>query len=305
MELGALTPDLRLPRAGERPRHLRADHRPADEPRVHPARRRRAGPAGRRGRGKIREFLRKAPADGTTCDADRRQPDLQGPHRGRRLPRPDRLHGPRRDRADPARHRPAARTCASRSRTAATRPTSSTSRPSTPATATAATGSGWPRWNESLRSSSSAWTGWRPGPVMVDPGQEDRLARPAVARPGRPGQLARAHRAHHGPVHGGPDPPLQAGDRGLPGAGGPGLRGDRVAQGRARLPRGQRRRHPAVPGALPRPLVHQPAGRGRDVRGRHDRRRDRRRGVDRPGDGRRGSTGNAAFSIPRKRAGPG
>ena len=39
--------DGRLPRARAGPRPLRADHRPADEPRVHPARRRRPGPAAR------------------------------------------------------------------------------------------------------------------------------------------------------------------------------------------------------------------------------------------------------------------
>ena len=55
-------------------------------------------------------------------------------------------------------------------------------------------------------------------------GQEDRLAGPAGARPRRPGQLARPHRHDHGHVDGGPDPPLQAGHRGLPGAAGPGLR---------------------------------------------------------------------------------
>ena len=42
----------------------------------------------------------------------------------------------------------------------------------------------------------------------------------------------------------------------------------RVAPGRTRLPRGQRRRHPAVPGAPARPVVPPPAGGGRDVRGR-------------------------------------
>ena len=46
-----------------------------------------------------------------------------------------------------------------------------------------------------------------------------------------------------------------------------------------------RRRHPALPGALPRPVVRQPAGRGGDVRGRPDRRRHRRRGLARPRDG--------------------
>ena len=50
---------------------------------------------------------------------------------------------------------------------------------------------------------------------------------------------------------------------------------------------GQRRRHPALPGPLPRPVVHQPAGHGGDVRGRPGRRRHRRRGVHRPRDGRR------------------
>ena len=51
MELGAHhRHDLRLPRSRTDPRHLRADHRPADEPRVHPARRPRPGPAARRGR---------------------------------------------------------------------------------------------------------------------------------------------------------------------------------------------------------------------------------------------------------------
>ncbi len=96
---------------------------------------------------------------------------------------------------------------------------------------------------------------------LDDPGREDRLARQAVARPGRPRTVARAHRAHHGPVHGGPHPSLQAGDRGLPGAGGPGLRADRVAQGRDRLPRRQRRRNAAVPRAPARPLVPPLAGR--------------------------------------------
>ena len=67
------------------------------------------------------------------------------------------------------------------------------------------------------RSSSSASTGCGPRPGDGRR-QEDRLARAARARPRRPGQLARPHRAHHGQLDGGPDPPLQAGDRGLPGA---------------------------------------------------------------------------------------
>ena len=100
----------------------------------------------------------------------------------------------------------------------------------------------------------------RPGD---DRGQEDRLAGAARARRRRARQLPRPHQAHHGPVDGGPDPPLQAGHRGLPGAARPGLLGDRVAARRARRAPRQRRRHPALPGALPRPVVQQPAGRPR------------------------------------------
>ena len=48
-----------------------------------------------------------------------------------------------------------------------------------------------------------------------------------------------------------------------------------------------RRRHPPLPGPLPRPVLHQPAGHGGDVRGRPGRRRHRRRRVHRPRDGRR------------------
>ena len=54
---------------------------------------------------------------------------------------------------------------------------------------------------------------------------------------------------------------------------------------RARRARGLRRRHPAVPGALPRAQLRQPAGDPGDGRGRPDRRRDRRRRLAGPGDG--------------------
>ena len=60
----------------------------------------------------------------------------------------------------------------------------------------------------------------------------------------------------------------------------------RVGQGRARLPRRLRRRHPPLPGPLPRPELQQPAGRGLDVRGRPGRRRHRGRGLHRPRHGR-------------------
>ena len=51
MELGAMTADvLWLPRTRTGPEPVRDDHRPADEPRLHPARRAGAGPAARRAR---------------------------------------------------------------------------------------------------------------------------------------------------------------------------------------------------------------------------------------------------------------
>ena len=55
---------------------------------------------------------------------------------------------------------------------------------------------------------------------------------------------------------------------------------------RTRRAHGQRRRHAPVSRALSRPVVHQPAGRGRHVRRRHGRRCDLRGRQHRPGDGR-------------------
>ena len=109
-------------------------------------------------------------------------------------------------------------------------------------------------------------------PAGAGPGhgrrQEDRVAGAARARPRRHGQLARPHPQDHGHLDGGADPPLQARHGGLPGAGRAGLLADRVAARRARLPHGQRRRHPAVPRPRARPIVRQPAGRAGDDRGR-------------------------------------
>ncbi len=99
-----------------------------------------------------------------------------------------------------------------------------------------------------------------------DPGQEARVAGRPQARAGWSRQLARAHRQDHGPFDGGTDPPLQARHRGHPRAGRPGVRRGRVAARRARRAHGLRRRHPPLPGALPRSVVQQSAGRGRDVR---------------------------------------
>ena len=61
-----------------------------------------------------------------------------------------------------------------------------------------------------------------PGPVMV---ADKKIAWPAQLAIGsrRHGQQPRPHPRDHGHLHGGPDPPLQAGHRGLPGAAGPGV----------------------------------------------------------------------------------
>ena len=97
--------DDRLPRARAGARPVRADHRPADEPRVHPARRRRPGPAARRARRDPR--LRRADEEAAARVRRplQRQPDLQGPARGRRPPRPRRLPGARPHRPGAALHR--------------------------------------------------------------------------------------------------------------------------------------------------------------------------------------------------------
>ena len=108
---------------------------------------------------------------------------------------------------------------------------------------------------------------------------EDRLAGATVDRLGRDGQLAGVHPQDHGPVDGVADPPLQAGHRGLRGAGRAGVRGHREPARRARLPRGVRRRHPAVAGAPARPRIREPAGDAGDGGGLDDRRRGRRGGV--------------------------
>src|SRR5699024_9188414 len=120
-------------------------------------------------------------------------------------------------------------------------------------------------------------------------GQADRLAGPAGRGRRRPEHQPRPHQRDHGHLDGGAHPPLQAGDRGLPGPAGPGLRRHRVPEGGARLPRRLRRWHPALPGPLPRPLLQQPAGHRGHVRRGQPRRRRRRGRLDRPGHWRSGS----------------
>ena len=119
---------------------------------------------------------------------------------------------------------------------------------------------------------------------VADPGRQDRLARPAVARPGRPRPVARAHRAHHGPVHGGAHPSLQAGDRGLPGAGG-------QVYVPIESPKGELGCHVVSDGGtrpyrahLRDPSFHHLQAVSPDVRRRQPRGRDPGDRVDRPGD---------------------
>ena len=131
-------------------------------------------------------------------------------------------------------------------------------------------------------------------PVMVADAKIG-CAGPARGRRGRAGELARPHRQDHGPVDGGPHPPLQARDRGVPGARRAGLRRRGIPPRRAGLPRGQRRRDPSVPGAPARPLVHQPAVGVGDGRGRPARRRDRGGSQHRPGVGRGGQVSWSFF----------
>jgi NADH-quinone oxidoreductase subunit D len=76
--------------------------------------------------------------------------------------------------------------------------------------------------------------------------------------------------------------------------------GQVYAARRARRAPGQRWRDPAVPGALPGPVLQQPAVGSGDVRGQHGRRRHSGRGVDRPRHGGSGpvSTRNGNHSTP-------
>ena len=157
--------DLRLPRARADPRHLRDDHRPADEPRLHPP----GGVAQDLPPGavdKIRDAASRCcatTARRTTQTLLDRQRDLDGAHR-RTSATSTSTGCMALGITGPICARPACRTtCASRSRTAATRPTSSTSSPRPPATPTAASSSGIDEMRRvAARSSSSASTGCGP-----------------------------------------------------------------------------------------------------------------------------------------------
>ena len=132
---------------------------------------------------------------------------------------------------------------------------------------------GWPRCASRCKIVEQALDGLPEGPYITDQPQ---------------GRAAAAPRAGH--LDGGADPPLQAGDRGLPRAAGRGLRGDRVAARRAGLLRGGRRLVQARARAHARPELREPAGAAADGRGLADRRLHRV-GRDARPDPRAGWTG--------------
>ncbi|CAA9371152.1 MAG: NADH-ubiquinone oxidoreductase chain D, partial [uncultured Nocardioides sp.] len=279
--------DHRVPRARARARPLRAHHGPAHEPRLHPPRRGRPGPPARRAGRDPR--LRRADEEAAARVRRplQRQPDLPAPAGGHRPPRPLWLPrtGPLRPGAavDGLRLGPAQDAAVQRLRGLRLRGPDLghlrllRSLPDPPQRDVGVAQDHRAVRRAPRRPRGRAGHGGRP---------QGRLAEPAGHRQRRHGQLPRPRPAHHGPVHGGPDPPLQAGHRGLPGPCWPGVRPGRVAARRARCPRRVRRRHPSVPRPLPRPVVHEPAGHQRDERGRHGVRRDRRHRLPRPRDGR-------------------
>ena len=167
---------------------------------------------------KIREFLKVPKELARVRQAAHRQPDLEGPAQGRRLPRPRpaawRSASPARccasDRpaVGPAQDRAVLRLRDLRLR----RPTRDRGRRLRPVRGPAGRDA---RVAEDRR--AGARPAGQPGPGHGRR-QEDRLAGAARHRRRRHGQLASTTSAHHGRVDGGTDPPLQAGHRGLPGA---------------------------------------------------------------------------------------
>jgi hypothetical protein len=142
MDLGAVDDDLRLARARGGPAPPREDHRPADEPQLHPPRRRGRRPARRLAR------RRPGPARLPARPARRvRRPAHRPAHLARAPPGRRRHHRrgghrARRHRPDPALHRRGPRTCARTSPTCATTRSTSTCSSAPTATASTATPSG-------------------------------------------------------------------------------------------------------------------------------------------------------------------
>ena len=134
--------DHRLPGAGEGAGRPRADHRTADEPRLHPARRGGSGPAAERPAppARSRVLVEEAPAG--VRRLLQRQPDLHRPAVRASVTSIWPAAWPWGSAARPCAPPATTGTCARSSPTAATRRTTSRSRPGTPATRTGGSGSG-------------------------------------------------------------------------------------------------------------------------------------------------------------------
>ena len=106
MDLGAVVDDaLRLARARGGAAVLREGHRPADEPQLHPARRRGRRPARRLARRRAAAARHDPAAPRRVRHADDRPADLARAAAGRRRHHHRGVHRPRRHRPDPALHR--------------------------------------------------------------------------------------------------------------------------------------------------------------------------------------------------------
>ena len=279
--------DHRLPRARAGPRPVRADHRAADEPRLHPSRRRRAGPAARRARRDPR--LRRADEEAAAGvrRALQRQPDLQGPPRGRRPPRADGvlalgITGPvLRSTGYPWDLRKSEPYCGYEDYDFEVQ--------------TWDTCDSYGRFRirlnemwESLKiieQAANRLAGLEGAPVMVG---DKKIAWPSQLAIGSDGMGNSLDHIRH--IMGESMEALIHHFKIV-------TEGFRVPAGQAYVPiespRGELGAHVVsdggtkpVPGPLPRPVVHQPPGHRRDERGRHGRRRHRRDRLHRPGDGR-------------------
>ena len=233
---------------------LRADHRPADEPRLRPPGRRGAGPARGRDREESASWSRRAARSSTAstgcCAASRSGSTGSRTSAGSASRAAWRSASPARCCAPPA----CPGTCARPSPTWATRPTTSTCRPTTAATAGRASWSGSPRCASRCKIIEQVLDRLEPGPAMVD---DPKIAWPAKLSLGPDGMgnslehvqkimgtsmeslihhfklVTEGFRVPAGQVY----TPVESPAR------------------RARRARRQRRRHPAVPRALPRAVA--------------------------------------------------
>ena len=247
----------------------------------------------------IREFVKThAQEPAGVRQARHRQPHLQGPHAGRRLPRP---------RPAAWRSAPPARSCAPPAcRTTCARPQPYCGYENYDFDVpTADTCDAYGRFlirleemRQSLRIVEQCLDRLEPGPVMV---ADKKIAWPAQLALGPDGLgnsldhikniMGTSMEAliHH----------FKLVTEGFRVPAGQAYAAVESPKGELGVHVGQRRRHPPLPGPLPRPVLHQPAGHGGDVRGRPGRRRHRRRRVHRPRDGRRRPmTDDASLGMP-------